>query len=257
MNKRVLYFCLFVLSVGLFACKEQTNDFTLDDQYSYFPTTLGKYIIYRADSVLYYSKSGATVRDSVSIQVKEEIGDTISDALGRLGNKLLRYERRTDSDPWTLKDVWFTIRTTTVAERVEENLRFIRMAFPISEWTASWDGNIYIDKDTDLTIVENGDVVENGYENWTYRYTALHKPLTLGALAFDSTLTIVEADYDTEISSRQVSSTYAKGVGLISRSVQLFDTQCNGGQIENCVGLPWSQKVERGILVRLTAIEYN
>ena len=53
-----------------------------------------------------------------------------------------RYYRPAANMPWILGDVWTQKRTTNTAERVEENVRFIKMEFPVKDG-GTWQGNAY------------------------------------------------------------------------------------------------------------------
>jgi len=45
--------------------------------------------------------------------------------------------------PWLLKNVWYSVKTDKNVERVEENIRYIKLIFPIRN-NAKWDGNALI-----------------------------------------------------------------------------------------------------------------
>ena len=92
------------------------------------------------------------------------IADTITDNFGRPGYKIERYERKSNLLDWEIKDIWTTVLTEDGAEWIEENMRFLKMVFPLREGV-EWDGNRYIDITTIIPIA--GESVEV-FKSWSY-----------------------------------------------------------------------------------------
>ena len=222
------------------SCKREPPP-AVDYKYNYFPLTIGHTVEYYVDSVL-YNPLFAGGKKNVSWQVKEVVESEFKDNAGRDAFRIERYIRPNDSAQWTISNVWYAVLEQTRAERVEENLRFIRMVFPPKSGT-KWNGNIYI---------PTSDTFEF-YHNWSYTYTAVDEPTTLNGFTFDSSCTVIEvADSSSLIDMRYSKAIYAKHVGLIYKD--LYDLRYQD-TIPAPPG-PWEQKANRGYITRIRIKDY-
>jgi hypothetical protein len=80
---------------------------------------------------------------------------------------------------------------------VEDNIRFIRLAFPVS-YSKTWNGNAY-----------------NTLPYEEYYYSEISEPTTLGAFSFDSTLLVTQTEFISLINRIIKKERYAFEVGLI------------------------------------------
>ncbi|MEO1628711.1 MAG: hypothetical protein AAFV25_26420, partial [Bacteroidota bacterium] len=172
------------LALGLTSCNENTNvdDFEVDQKYEYFPLEIGKYFVYAVDSVVYDTLASGVVATPSSSFVREEITDTLRDNSGRLAYRIERSYRRNSDDPWQISDIWVSLRTDRQAERVEENLRYVKLVFPLIEGVG-WNGNLFIDETTLITIA--GESVEL-FKDWSYFADQVDVAETIGDIAFDN-----------------------------------------------------------------------
>jgi len=106
-----------------------------------------------------------------------------------------------------LQDVWYENLLDTKAEKVEENIRYIKLVFPVKEGK-SWDGNAY-----------------NTLGTWNYTYTDVDVPLIINNNTFDSTLTVLQLDNPLLISYEHSEEQYARGVGMIYKQYTFLDYQ--------------------------------
>ncbi len=211
---------------------------------------IGKYRTYVVDSTLYdIGDNEIIIVTDSRTYVKHVVADTITDNLGRLAYKIERYERLSDSLDWVIKDIWLAIRTVEGAEWIEENLRFIKMAFPLTEGM-EWDGNIYIDITTIIPIA--GESVEV-FKSWSYETISVGESESIGNLDFEEVTTIQQANSENLIELRLSEEKYAKGIGLIYRSMKILDTQC----ITDCLHQDWEDKAEKGYILTQQIIDYN
>jgi len=208
-------------------------------------------VVYDVDSIVYDITGGSGI-DVItnSIQVKEEITDSFPDNEGRILYRIDRFERKDDTEEWRIKDVWTATVTDRQAERTEENLRFIKMVFPVSENTNPWNGNKYIDENTVISVAGESIFV---FKNWLYEYREINGSLNVGPFTFDDVVTVYQADEENFIELRRSYEQYAKGVGLVKREILILDTQC----IAACMDDTWEEKAEKGFIVRQTIREYN
>ncbi len=241
---------LSLVLLGLSSCNKYSPESDLDFGENYFPLELNKYWVYDVDSIIYDNVGNITVIDTVSFKLKETITDTLFDNQNRQVYLVERSELRNASVGWEVKDIWVAQLTNNQAQRVEENLRFIKLIFPVSLETTPWNGNSFIDPNTIVTVAGESVVI---FKNWLYEYSEVDEYRELGSLAFDSTLTVVQASEENLIELRYSAETYAKGVGLIYKEMKILDTQC----ISNCAGEDWEEKAEKGFIVKQTIIDHN
>lgn len=223
---------------------------------AYFPLQTGRFIEYAVDSLLFdFAPGGGTQRDSVRVYLREQVGESFLDASGALRFAVERYERSNPTDPWTLKNVWSAGRTTTQAVRTEDNLRFLRLVFPLTRAT-QWDGNLWIDESVKISVA--GETIQP-FINWSYNVKALDQPGAVGAFVFDSLLTVTEADYTSALERRWSEAQYAKNIGLVRREQWILDSQyCNNNPPPtDCATKPWQEKAEKGFVVRQVALYWN
>ena len=125
-----------------------------------------------------------------------------------------RYIRLTDGDAWTIKEVWYVNKTPSTAERVEENQRFIKLAFPVNK-NAKWDGNAY-----------------NTLGEQYYKYISVDETRIAGNMAFDSTVIILQMEEYTLISEDFQEEVYARNVGMIYKKYVRLTKQPTGEVIK-------------------------
>lgn len=252
----VKYLSLVIFSFSLFflSCKDKSTfeEVDIDLGMDYYPLVIGKYISYKLDSVVYDVTGTGSIAINSSIFLKEEVVDSLRDNEGRLSYRIERSVKQNLSDPWVIKDVWITTQTETRVERVEENLRFIKMTFPISQGTV-WDGNLFID--SELIIPIAGESIEI-YKNWSYEFDKVGQPEMISDFNFDEVTTVFQSNNENLIELRFSQEKYAKGIGLVYKEMQILDRQC-GGDISNCDGLTWEETADKGFVLRQTIIDHN
>jgi hypothetical protein len=251
-------FCLLLFVVFAACSDRQFIDPAPFDasQLEYYPLITGHYIVYRVDSIVYDpSPNGGTLRDSSTTFVKELVADTLRDNSGQLQYIIERYERAVPVDPWSLKFVCTASRSGGQALRTEQNLRFLKMLFPMDKRSA-WDGNLWIDENREIEIA--GERMRP-FINWSYAVDSIDVPSFIGSFAFDSTLVITEADDNSVIERRFSRAWYAKNVGLVQREQWILDSQyCNQSPAPaDCQTRPWELKAEKGYILRQVILEYN
>ncbi|MEO8151012.1 MAG: hypothetical protein ABI723_25485 [Bacteroidia bacterium] len=206
---------LFFICLAIFSCKKNSTTETPYLGYSYFPDNVGHYIIYDVDSV---EKDGFTgIVTHSTYQIKEIIESVFTDNQGRPTLRIERYRKDSVYYPdWTIYNVWTANLTATTAERFENNIRYIKLTFPVQNGK-TWNGNAM-----------NTDVEED------YEYTGIHEQMTINNLTFDSVTTVLQADeLFNFVSPKYKQEQYAAGVGLVYRKKLELQTQ-----IDTSTGLP-------------------
>lgn len=216
--KKLLPIAFFiVLFTGIYSCKKDPAP-PLDLGYNYFPNEVGTYVVYNVDSIDYNAitmnpATHITAGDTFKFQLKEKIQSTFIDNEGRTALRLERYVKMYNPSvpysamSWTLRDVWSEIRTLRVAEKVEENVCFVKLAFPIKE-SQIWNGH-----------------AKNTLPARDYSYTFFDFPRTIGGVVYDSVLEVKHREDLSLITDSVSNEKYARNVGLIYKRYIAIDSQ--------------------------------
>lgn len=165
--------------------------------YTYFPTEIGSWTEYEVREILHESNIGS---DTSYYYLKEIITEEFIDNQGRVTFRVERYKKDSLNQDYTISDVWYSNLTNTTAEKVEENVRFVKLNFPVSE-NSVWDGNSY-----------------NTEIEWDYQYDSLHMERSYNNLYFDSTIKVDQIDNVNPIQNQVAFEVYANYIGLIRKS---------------------------------------
>ena len=235
--RKLIFSLVCMLLVATYSCKKDTVSSAPDQGYSYYPAKLKSYIIYDVDSIVYDDfKKDTTEYKS---QIKEVMDSVFTDNQGRSSMKIIRYVKPyNDTIPyaqmsWKVKDVWYATKTSSNVEVIEENIRFLKLYFPVKKNTA-WNGNVY-----------------NTMGDWQYTYSEVDVALTLNSNYFDSTATVLQKDYTDLIDRKYYVEKYAKNVGLVYR--EIIDVHSN--TIKS--GVPTVNRIDRGIKFKQTVVSYG
>lgn len=223
-------FQLMVLPVllGLVSCKDDEVIPGKGDLYtSYFLLEQGYWIEYDADSIVHLETDDIFYLDTAivnySFQIREEIDSSFTDAEGQKAWRISRYRRENAAQPWTFMNLWTARLNNSSAQRVEDNIRFIRLSFPISGRTR-WNGNAY-----------------NNFVPEEYSYEDIHAPYAMNGLAFDSSVKVMQNEFVSSINRINKYEVYAKNVGMVHKVLDSLRT----------VNLPG------GVVLTLNGFEYR
>jgi len=218
-------------------CKEEIEDININYGYDYFPTSLGNSLIYQVDSTIYDDFQDTVF--TISYEVKEEIVETAPDLEGNPTYTIAHYERTDDNTPWesVVPRIWYTTVSESSAERVEENLRFVKMIFPVREGTV-WNGNEHIDTNDERWRV---------FADWEYEYLAVDEPYEVGSLNFDTTVTVLQQDFSTLKDKIFGQEVYAKGIGLVYR--EFMDLELLASSLPPLEQIDWPERGNKGVHV--------
>lgn len=192
--KNVTYSILIILLIAV-ACKPKPTEVE-DFMYEYFPVEVGTWVTYDVIDTRYDVQTS-----SETYQLKEIIDSEIKDAQDRPALRIARYWRKNDNDPWEIKDIWVSTRTTSMAEKVEENVRYVKLVFPVRSYQ-TWDGNVY-----------------NTKPEWEYFYDSIGNSRIINNIDFDETVKVVQIENFNLIQEQDAYEIYAKDIGLIYRKL--------------------------------------
>jgi hypothetical protein len=184
-----------LLAIMLVSCKEETILEQQPQFNNYFPAVVGSYIVYDCDSIVYDDFNGTV--DTFRFQVKELYETEFTDNSGRTAIRLERYKKSEGSSQWQLRDIWSLVKTDKQVEKVEEDVRMLKLLFPVKEGL-EWDINAL--NNTGSRIVTS---------------KSIHQPYQVDAFSFDSTVTVVNTDPENLVSEYRDTEVFAANKGMV------------------------------------------
>ncbi len=241
---------LLMMSITILpSCREGTvaEDIDIELGTDYYPLEVGKFLEYQVDSTIYdFDGNLAIILESTTF-IREEIVGTTIDNEGDTTFIIERFEKSDFLAPWEIKDVWSTKIANNRAEKIEENIRLIKMVYPLREGV---DFNAALFVEEGLTVSIAGETLE-AFKNWNSEVQTIDTPETIGSFSFNNVATMLYADDENLIEKRYAIAKYAKGIGLAYKEEWILDTQ------ELTETLPWEEKAEIGYILRQTLINHN
>ncbi len=240
-----LFSIFIILACSIFSCKKEKKQ-ALDMGYTYFPEKAGNFVIYDVDS-FYYNDFSDHI-DTFKFQLKEKVESVFPDNENRPTMRLERSVRFYNPKipysaiPWKLRNAWVSNLTATTAEKVEENIRYTRLVFPVST-KSPWNGN-----------------VRNTLPALNYSYFFIDLPQTIGKMTFDSVLQVNQQDETNLISKQLYIEKYANHVGLAYKQVIDVQSQPDGvpdSLLAEWIATPIMQRVDSGIQYIMTINSYG
>jgi len=230
---------VFLFSLFVFSCKKEETAAPagIDLGTAYYPTDIGKYVIYDVDSIIYTDFSKDTL--VYKYRIKEKFTETYTDNLGLPAIRLERHIKKYnptisyDSLPWIMKEVWSVNYDQSTVQVVESNLRFTKLIFPVQA-NSTWNGNAF-----------------NSLGQQIYYYKYIDQAETIGPLSLNTVLSVQQKEVRTLINYQNYVEKYAKGVGLVYR--EITDLQSNT-IVSN---LAVEDRIEQGIIYKQTLFSYG
>ena len=257
MKNLVLFFISFWFIIVFTACPGSTEDFNIDFGYDYYPMEEGSFWHYKVDSILI--KNEGHIRDTSSSYLREYVEEEFIDQLEDTTYRLERYFNSELNDNWLVKDVWTSYNDEIKVVRTEENLKYLKMTFPL-EVGKKWDGNTFLDESLMVNI--GGEILEL-FLDWEYKILNIAEFDTIGGNVYSDVVTIqnadnvdpnLEFDETDKLHRRLVIEKYAKGVGLIYKKHLIIDSQCT---TSDCEFTPWEEKAIKGYSMEMVLVEYG
>lgn len=221
---------IVIISIFLFSCKKESDTpAPVDFGYDYFPLVTGHTNYYSVTFINIDSQSN--VYDTTNYYLKTEIDTPYYDNYNKLIYPINRYTKDSVTDPWIIKDVWFAYFRFFQLIVSEENVHFLKLAFPLED-NKTWNGNTF-----------------NTNEAQDYKITEYAIPYSLNGVSYDSTVTVNERDETTLINKFYRYEVYSKGTGLIELSdINIYESTYN-------FSLPIEQRIVRGTIYRQVRVE--
>jgi hypothetical protein len=231
---------LAVLLTTLFSCNEK-EEFTTEALEDYMPLTVGKYITYRLDSLVFTS-FGRTI-ETHKYQVKHIIDAKITDNEGHTSYRIFTFIRDSvNTSSWTASQPWINSATyyiTPLADQIEQveenNFRFIKLHLPIKE-NFTWKGNRYLPSQPYEPIYTFSN--DDNMGAWNYTYDSFLSTFSYRGINYSNVYSVEQIDEKFNVpitvptayaaKSRSVEK-YSKTIGLIYREHELWEYQPNTG----------------------------
>lgn len=225
---------LVIIFAFLNSCKkDEVVIGNTDNYYDYYRVDSGYWIEYVVDSIVHFGSDDIYLVDTSKINyhffIREQIDSSIIDGEGDIAYVLSRYKRTADTLPWEFTAIWTSKLTSTSLERVEDNRRYIRLSFPFDP-ISRWNGNAY-----------------NELAEEEYSYENVYEPNSFSALNFDSTVTVNQNEFISNINRIIKKEIYGNHVGLLYKK-------------SDSVGVaytPNSQVILSGVEYEQTVLDYK
>lgn len=190
----------------MYSCKKQNSDFTSDQLSDYISPKPGNYIIYRLDSTV-FTNFGRTTEIHSYLE-KQLVDAQITDGMGRPSYRILRYLQDTaQTQAWAPAGSFMITVNSKTIEVIEDNLRFVKLAYPISKGF-SWKGNEYLpDLPYGAFYSFNNDAAMAA---WNYTYVNLNDTFTYNGSPLSNVINVTAIDNPNYADTINVTSTIAQ-----------------------------------------------
>jgi hypothetical protein len=222
--RKSIFLAGLLLAALLFTTCHKTGTFQTVKLEDMMKLQVGKYIIYKLDSLKYVNFDQTL--EATHYQAKDVVDAAITDNKGRPAWRVIRYLRdsaSTSETDWKPNITYMITVLSNSVEAVEENQRYIKLVQPIKE-DFTWKGNAYINPESfDASF---------SIDAWDYTYTNIFSPFVFNdGRMVDSTITVNQRDevlgdtsnpysYSIQNFSKEV---YGKNIGLIYK--ELFHSE--------------------------------
>ncbi|HQW85796.1 MAG TPA: hypothetical protein PLH93_01360 [Flavobacteriales bacterium] len=195
------------LALLLPACRKDET-VPVDLGYAYFPVQQGAWAEYLVDSSWSFESIG--ISGSLRYRLREVIDSVYTDPEGRTAQRIERFVWDTLTNDWRIKDVWTQTRQSTYAERTEEDVRLLKLTFPVKVGER-WNLNTF-----------------NSQRDMEVGYDVVDMPWQHGNTSFDSTVLVRNYYPNNLVDTLIYRERYAKHIGLVERIRDTSNTQVSG-----------------------------
>ncbi|NKQ38193.1 MAG: hypothetical protein HF967_01715, partial [Methanosarcinales archaeon] len=109
----------------------------------FYPLQIGFWQEYKVDSIIFSDFTDPITIDTFSYFIKENIESKYKDLKGEDNYRIEQFKKNDNSSSYLINHIISVKQTSTNLQRVENDLRFIKLVFPAKK-DLSWNGNIYI-----------------------------------------------------------------------------------------------------------------
>ncbi len=213
MKKNVLHLfppvLALLLLVNFSSCKKDVKLPPPNLGENYFPVVKGSWITYKVDSISWNDFYTPVRIDTFSYFIKLKIDSQYIDNEGRTTYIWRKYYKM-DSTAWELTKNYTINKLPERVETYEENMRFVKLAFPVKN-TTTWDMNTF-----------------NTLEATTSYYDDYDVSKTINFNTYDSCAVVILKDQETLIDKNYHKEIYARNIGLLHKYVIEIEKEISG-----------------------------
>ncbi len=221
---KLMVFFVFIL---FYSCRKSNDIISTSNDFSYYPLQVKNEYIYWVETV--HIDAPININDTQRYYLKEYIESTFADNTGKPAYRIERYQRSDTTQNWNLTDVWTSQYYDHQEHKVEENVRYVKLIFPVA-LNVTWDGNSFNTLGSQTYSIDSLDVSWNG---------------------FDSTCLVMHQKLETIIDKYWDYERFSKHIGLIEKvSIQI-------SQAYVMQNVPIEQRIIRGDIYRQRLVEYK
>jgi len=227
----ILGFC-FIQSCSSESITAEPIDLQLD----YYPLATGKTWEYKYDSIVYKNKGARKDTQSGFLRYVLEANPNPN------SYKVTKFIKKSINAPYVINRIDQVNLVDKSVETTEGNLQFTSLVLP-PKLNTKWDGNRAFDENISIQI-DGGDRLQI-YLDWSYEYTNLDTTLNIEKKTYNKIIKVSHIDRSDAINRRLSREYYAKGVGLVLKEMEMYETQ----RIEP--NTPWPSKAQAGFSLKL------
>lgn len=202
------YLLFISIALLLFSCQKENEEPVVPDAgYDYYPLQSGITNYYLVTEITIDSIAG--VWDTLQYYLKTVNDTPHADLNNQTVTPVQRYIRGISDSVWTIHDVWYAYRSGSHLVASEENVKYLKMVFPVKE-NKSWNGNVY-----------------NTGQEQEYTIVKADEPFTVSGINFSNGVLVEEQNDTSLIHKYYRTAWYAKGSGL----AELIDVQITNARI--------------------------
>jgi hypothetical protein len=248
--KKIFAACIFLFIVLNFGCNSSATVEPFEGGGAeYMPLTIGKYFVYRVDSIQYDTMSGSgVVIDTQKLYFKDVVTDTFRNKEKNLVYSIDHFEKKNLNASFLIKNVYYLYHANNQAYKVDGNVEKIVFPTPFSKGT-NW--NAFVNVNTFSRLEIKGETLEPYSDKWNFSVNALNTTETIEGKQYTN---IARFDGKTNSSNTQrfrlSIEKYAKNIGLVYAENRILDTEI----IDK---IDWEKKAQKGYILKQYLIEHN
>ncbi|GAA4323773.1 hypothetical protein [Flaviaesturariibacter amylovorans] len=241
--------CGLLLLLG--ACTDKKDEFVPETPAAYVQLAPGKYITYLLDSTVFV-QSGR-VQENHRYQEKHTVDAQVTDALSRPSWRIFRSLRDSaGTRAWEPAGTYLVTLTNGTLERIEDNMRTVRLATPVTAGT-SWKGHRFLATEPYTLLYNFSNDDAPGFGDWDFTIASSGESVAIRGQVYENVATVNGVDESlnvpitipTSFGYRSfLTEQWARGVGMIYQNYILWEYQPNPNGTPYRIGFG----VERSII---------
>lgn len=229
---------ILTFMLSLFNCSKNDISVPMPGNH-YFPIKEGFWVEYHVDSIAYNSLQDTVIKYNYIL--RETIGSSFEDIAGNKWHRVYRQTKTDISGNFSPAGVVAHKISHQTAERIENNLRFIKLAFPF-RINKQWNGNSYINYDDHFFC--------DFYGDWDYKYKELFQKKEINDIRIDSVVVVQHVADSGLICKNHIVEMYAPNIGLVYKKVERLTTQSTSSE-------PFYKRAEDGYIVEYSVLNWK